>query len=121
MFAAMDEARGLLRRCAKECGASTPRVLQGKDGYLAAHALAVSGHSDKETLLKQFRDSLQKVCCTRCFGSRINAVRIYRVLAQPAFASAQCSVVVRHTGVRGGHLLSSATLCPQHPALLCKS
>jgi hypothetical protein len=64
-FAALEAARELLRRTVEECGASTPGLLQGKDAYLAAHALAVSGPRDQQQLLKQFRQSLRKVCRTR--------------------------------------------------------
>lgn len=71
-FAEMEPARELLRRAVEECGASTPGLLQGKDAYLAAHALAVSRPRDKETLLKQFRQSLRKVCCTQCVPGQLH-------------------------------------------------
>ena len=61
----MEAARELLRRCAQECVAGIAAVLQGEEGYLAAHALAVSGPAEQETLLKKYRDSLHKVRCTR--------------------------------------------------------
>ena len=126
MTAEMDEARGLLRRCAEECGASTLGVLQGKDGYLAAHALAVSGPSDKDTLLKQFRESLHKVRCTSSMLWQMFQCRAELPSPRPT-SDTQCSVVVRYIGGPVGTmgtqwkhkpLLSSVTLCPQHPALL---